>query len=122
MLINLDYQSRLPIYEQIVNTIERYVAVGVLKPNDKMPPIRELASTLGINPNTVKKAYDILESKKVITSMSTKGCFISSETDTVVEIKKQELLSSLEKQIQDILELGVSKKEILALIQKIEEK
>ena len=102
MLINLDYQSRLPIYEQIVNQIERYVAVGVLKPNDKIPPIRELASTLGINPNTVKKAYDILENKKVITSMSTKGCFISSETDTVVESKKQELLSNLEKEIQNI--------------------
>ena len=65
-MINLDYQSRTPIYEQIVLEIERYVALGILKPEEQIPPIREMATELGINPNTVKKAYSILESKGVI--------------------------------------------------------
>ena len=58
--INLDYQSRIPIYEQIVNNIEKYVALGILEARTQIPSIREMASNLGINPNTVKKSYDIL--------------------------------------------------------------
>ena len=121
ILINLDYQSRTPIYEQIVTNIERYVAVGVLKPNEQMPSIRELASNLGINPNTVKKAYDILENKKVIVSMSTKGTYISDKTDEVLENKKKDEIEKLNKQIKLLLSLGISKKELVDVIKNIEE-
>ena len=71
-MIILDYQNRNPIYCQIVQQIERYIALGILKANDPLPSIRELASSLGINPNTVKKAYSELENKKLIVSISTK--------------------------------------------------
>lgn len=118
ILINLDYQSRTPIYEQIVSSIEKYVALGVLKPNEQIPSIRELATNLGINPNTVKKAYDILEHKKVITSFSTKGTFISSKTDEVLENRKQEEIKKLEQVINSLQSLGMSKKEILEFIKK----
>lgn len=121
ILINLDYQSRTPIYEQIVSNIEKYVALGVLKPNEQIPSIRELASNLGINPNTVKKAYDILEHKKVITSFSTKGTFISSKTDEVLENRKQEEIKKLEQIINSLQSLGISKKEILEFIKKVGE-
>ena len=121
ILINLDYQSRTPIYEQIVSNIEKYVALGVLKPNEQIPSIRELASNLGINPNTVKKAYDILEHKKVITSFSTKGTFISSKTDEVLENRKQEEIKKLEQVINSLQSLGMSKKEILEFIKKVAE-
>ena len=70
MNINIDYQSRTPIYEQIVKAIENMVAIGVLKPNEQISSIRELAISLSINPNTVKKAYDILENKNIIVSKS----------------------------------------------------
>ena len=62
-IINLDYQSRTPIYEQIINEFERYVALGILKPKEQIPSIRELASTLGINLNTVKKSYENYKEK-----------------------------------------------------------
>ena len=116
ILINLDYQGRNPIYEQIVSTIERYVALGVLKPNEQMPSIRELAANLGINPNTVKKAYDILEHKKVITTISTKGTFISNHTNEVLESKKQEELEKLKIQVELLKNLGITEKEIIATI------
>lgn len=119
ILINLDYQSRTPIYEQIVSSIERYVALGILKPKEQMPSIRELASNLGINPNTVKKAYDILEHKKVITTISTKGTFISDKTLEVLENKKKEEIEKLETQVKLLLNLGLSQKEIVEIIKKI---
>ena len=86
-MIILDYQNRNPIYCQIVQQIERYIALGILKANDPLPSIRELASSLGINPNTVKKAYSELENKKLIVSISTKGCFVSSEVERAKEVK-----------------------------------
>lgn len=113
IMINLDYKSRLPIYEQIANEIERYVALQILKPKDQMPSIRELASQLGINPNTVKKAYDYLESKKVIVTISTKGTFISDNIDTVIAKKKNNLLLEIEERIAELEKLGFSKKEII---------
>ena len=64
-MINLDYQSRKPIYMQIVDGIERYVALEILKPEQQIPSIRDLATELGINPNTVKKAYEELEKRGV---------------------------------------------------------
>ena len=119
ILINLDYQGRTPIYEQIVSSIERYVALGVLKPKEQIPSIRELASNLGINPNTVKKAYDILENKKVITTISTKWTFISDKTFEVLEVKKKEEIEKLKKQVELLLNLGLNKKDIIEIIKNL---
>ena len=116
IMINLDYQNRSPIYEQIVTTIENYVALGILKPKEQIPSIRELASNLGINPNTVKKAYDILETKKIINTISTKGTFISDKTNEVLEAKKIEEIKKLNKQIDTLLNLGITNQEIKNII------
>lgn len=116
MLISLDYQSRTPIYEQIVLEIERYVALGILKTEDQLPPIRELATELGINPNTVKKAYSILESKGVIVSLSTKGTFISIHTEKVTQEKIESKISEIKNIIGELENLGLTKEEILKKI------
>lgn len=113
MIINLDYQSRTPIYEQIINEIERYVGLGILKPEEQIPPIRELATELGINPNTVKKAYSILESKGVIVTISTKGTYIAYDTKKIVANQIKEKIKELKSIIGELEKLGVSKNEII---------
>ena len=113
MNINIDYQTRVPIYEQIVKEIERLVTLEILKPGDQIQSIRELAYILSINPNTVKKAYDILENKKIIISKSTKGTFIA---DNVKEAKKEKInniIKEINKQIKELEILGLSKEELL---------
>lgn len=112
-MINLDYQSRTPIYKQIVQEIERYVALGILKPDEQLISIREMATTLGINPNTVKKAYSELESKGVIITLSTKGTYIAQNTQKIVDEKIEEKVKALKKIIDELEHLGVSKEEIL---------
>ena len=84
-MIELDYQSEKPIYEQIINEIKRNIIKGSLKPQEQIPSIRELASTLGVNPNTVKKSYNILEKENIIKSYSTKGTFISNKIDNFLQ-------------------------------------
>ena len=116
--INLDYQSRIPIYEQIVNNIEKYVAVGILREKSQIPSIRELANNLGINPNTVKKAYDILENKGVIMTISTKGTFISNNTKMVLENKIDKEINLIKDKIRGLENMGISKKEIIERIEK----
>lgn len=116
--INLDYQSRTPIYEQIVNNIEKYVAVGILREKSQIPSIRELANNLGINPNTVKKAYDILENKGVIMTISTKGTFISNNTKMVLENKIDKEINLIKDKIRELENMGISKKEIIERIEK----
>lgn len=116
--INLDYQSRIPIYEQIVNNIEKYVAVGILREKSQIPSIRELANNLGINPNTVKKAYDILENRGVIMTISTNGTFISNNTKMVLENKIDNEINLIKDKIRELENMGISKKEIMKRIEK----
>ncbi|MBR3882723.1 MAG: GntR family transcriptional regulator [Clostridia bacterium] len=117
-MINLDYQSRKPIYMQIVNGIERYVALEILKPEQQIPSIRDLATELGVNPNTVKKAYSILEQRGVIVTLSTKGTFITIKTDKVFEKTVEEKIEEIKKQINELEKFGIDRKEIIKRISK----
>lgn len=112
-MINLDYQSRTPIYEQIIKQIEKYVALGVLKQKEQIPSIREMASTLGINPNTVKKAYSELENKGVIQTFSTKGTFISENVEEIRKINIDSKINEIKGIINELEKLGVTKDEII---------
>jgi len=116
-MINLDYTNRTPIYEQIVNEIEKYVALGILKEKEQIMSIRELASSLGINPNTVKKAYTILENKNIITSISTKGTFIKENASNIKEQTINNYIDEINNIIDKLLKLGLSKEEILKKLQ-----
>ena len=112
-MIQIDYQSRTPIYEQIVLEIERYIVLGIYKPKQQIESIRELATSLGINPNTVKKAYDELERRGTITTISTKGTFIAEDTDELLEQKVKEKVKKIQDEIKELEKLGVSKEKIL---------
>ena len=112
MWINLEYRKKESIYEQIVSEIERYVAVGALQKGERIPSVRALASELGINPNTVKKAYDLLEKKGVIVTISTKGTFVSEEVDGIKQDKINEILQVMADKIKELERLGLTKKEI----------
>ncbi len=115
-MINLDYQSRTPIYEQIILEIERYVALGILKPNEQLMSIRDMATTLGINPNTVKKAYAELENRGVIVTISTKGTFIKDNITKVVNSKIDNIIKEIKQNILELEKLGITKEEILKRI------
>ncbi len=115
-MINLDYQSRTPIYEQIINEIEKYVSLGILKPQEQIPSIRDMASSLGINPNTVKKAYSELENRGVIQTISTKGTFIAQDTDKVKNDKIESKINDIKKIINELEKIGITKEEVIKRI------
>lgn len=81
-MIQIDLTSRVPIYEQICTNIIRLASAGVLRPGDKLLPVRSLASQLGINPNTVAKAYKLLEGDGYIISNVGRGSYLSDKLTT----------------------------------------
>lgn len=116
MNINIDFGKRTPIYEQIVEEVERLVSLNILSPNTQIPSIRDLACTLSINPNTVKKAYDILETKNIIVSKSTKGTFIADDVKKAKELKVNDLIKEILAKTEELESYGLNKKEIIKII------
>ncbi len=92
-LINL--QGRESIYEQIRSQISRFIDSGILKPGDRLPSVRNLAEDLGINPNTVMKAYQELEKNGYIYTLNKKGVFVAGDIDGQKD-KREEIMFVIE--------------------------
>ena len=79
-MFSIDSRSRVPIYEQLIQNIIGLIARGALQPDDQLPSVRSLARDLGINPNTVQKAYQELEAKGMIYQAAGRGSSLSTST------------------------------------------
>jgi GntR family transcriptional regulator len=77
MYLAINQASELPVYQQIVDQIKREIALGRLSSTDKIPTVRELAAKLVINPNTIAKAYKILEQQGIVVTRVGAGTFVS---------------------------------------------
>ena len=115
-MIILDYKDRRPIYEQVIEKLEELMIRGVLKANDPLPSVRSLAMDLSINPNTIQRAYAELERRGYIYSMKGKGSF-AAETSVMKEDRKKSLMNGLNEMIDEAVRLGLSKREIMNLIE-----
>ena len=100
-MLTIDLQSRQPIYEQLIYRMSELVALGALAPGEQLPSVRALARDLGINPNTVQKAYQELARRGAICSVAGKGRFIA-RGDTAGETLRMRCLEK----IRDALESG----------------
>lgn len=112
-LINL--QGKESIYEQIKTQIEKFIKVGILKPDDKLPSVRNLAEELGINPNTVMKAYQELERQGYIYTLNKKGVFVSKDLNSKDERIRKDAFNML----KTLKEEGFSKNELNEMLEKI---
>ena len=109
-MIVIDYQNRKPIYEQIVERFQMLIVRGVLEPDSQMPSVRSLATELSINPDTIQKAYTILEQQGYIYPVKGRGNFVSGGRN-LVEQKKENFFQKLRIVIREGIELGVTKEE-----------
>lgn len=120
-MITLDYADKRPIYEQTKEKLRELIISGVLKAHDKIPSVRELASSLSINPNTIQKAYRELENEGYIYSVAAKGSFVSprEETEKIRNERAGELMEILRHYTEELKFLGVSKEEIIKTVAEI---
>lgn len=112
-LISIDVTGRVPIYEQIYRTICGEISKGVLKENDKLTSSRALAMQLGLNPNTVAKAYQMLERDGIIYTVAGKGSFIANANGKA----NSALTKDFEEKAREALKAGVPPQTLIDIIE-----
>ena len=118
-MIQLDLKDPKPLYEQIKYKIKDLIISGVLKPDEKIPSVRELAQTLTINPNTIQKAYKDLESEGIIYSVKGKGNFISPLDKSSINLRRNELFAEIAKTTEELIYLQTEEKSVIDIIHNI---
>lgn len=117
-MLDIRTDGKQPIYEQLYNGITSLIASGSLSPEEKLPAVREIAKKLGVNPNTVQKAYAMLEQKGFIYSIPAKGSYVSSKTEAAKALQK-ESLRRLKETLSSAKTVGVKKSDILRTVNEI---
>lgn len=115
-MIQLDLKDPRPIYEQIKEKIKALVINGVVKPNDRIPSVRELAQTLTINPNTIQKAYKDLEAEGIIYSVKGRGNFIAALDSAAIGSRRKELFSELTRITGELIYLQTDEQSVIDII------
>lgn len=118
-MIIIDYKDTRPIYEQIVEKFKTMILKGILKPDEQMPSVRNLAMELSINPNTIQKAYTELERQGYIYVVKGRGNFVA-ESDRLLDDRVNELKIAVKEKAREALEYGISLEELIALLQELE--
>lgn len=117
-MLTVNFSSRTPVYQQLYDDVIRLVSLGVLKSDTKLPPVRILATELGINPNTVQKAYKMLEKDGYIYSTVGRGSFVSNKLDQN-QAEKIQAKNDLKESIDKTYKKGITKDEMIELVDEI---
>ncbi|QIB25933.1 GntR family transcriptional regulator [Caloranaerobacter azorensis] len=116
-MFQIDLKNRKPIYEQLVEKFKELIINDVLKADEKIPSVRDLAKQLTINPNTIQKAYRELERQGYIYSVQGRGSFVSKKIEKVDKEKVEKLKNEIIKNLSELIYLGFEKKELIKLLE-----
>ena len=111
------FDDNLPIYLQIIRILKYELARGKYQPGEKLPAVRELAMTAGVNPNTMQKALSELERSGLVYSHRTSGRFITDDKALLKKIKTDLAHEYMCSFLEQMRHLGVDDKETLEMIQ-----
>ena len=114
----LDLKSRTPIYEQLKNKTLELIMAGVIQQDSQLPSVRALAKELGVNPNTIQKAYQDMEREGIIYSVAGRGSFVS-DIESVQKKQRDVELKNLEEICIKLKNSKVSKQEVLSIVEKV---
>lgn len=112
-MFSIDVSGREPIYIQIEKSIIKFINLGVYEENSPLPSVRSLAMELGINPNTVSKAYRDLEQQGVIYTIAGKGVFVSK---TELESVHEKIASQIKAVVSDAKMAGMNKNDVVDIV------
>ena len=119
-MIQVDLKSRIPLYLQIVQSVKNDVISGSLQANDKLPSVRELSAELIINPNTIHKAFRMLEQEGFIYSLPGKGNYIMELKNAKVKEQQEQALKEIAVAVERAYRLGVSRDEICSYLERVQ--
>ncbi len=114
-MITLNYRDARPIYEQVKDGLRRLIVSGAIADGEKLPSVRQLASQLAINPNTIQRAYNELEAEGYAASVPGKGSFAVSGTRAEDDARRRELSLRLRETAAELRAMGMAQSEIESL-------
>jgi GntR family transcriptional regulator len=106
-LIQINYRDPRPIYEQVKDGFRKLILTEVLRPEERLPSVRELATELAINPNTIQRAYRELEQEGYICSVPGKGSFVMDRAEVDSE-RREALWRRFDETVRELKFLGVT--------------
>ena len=118
-MVHLDYRDARPIYIQIVDGFRAQISAGVLQSGEKLPSVRELATELSINPNTIQRAYRQLEALGWIATVQGKGCFVCGLPEYALD-EQRELLQAFDEAAFALVQRGFTRQQLAERLMKEE--
>lgn len=117
-----DLQDGSPIYLQIIRHVKQSIVAGTAGDGDEMPSRRVLSALLGVNPNTVQKAYRLLEEEGIIESRSGAKSYLVLDAEKVQRIREELLESDVQGVITTLKRMGLPKEEAISLVDRLWER
>lgn len=117
-MFEIRLEGKAPIYEQLFNGVSQLISSGRLKPDERLPAVREVAKQMNINPNTVQKAYALLEQAGLIYSIPAKGSYVSKQSDAA-EALRADAMKRLEAAMEIARKSGISVAEATEAVNRI---
>ena len=111
-------EEGMPIYQQILLYVKRVIIAGTIQNGDELPSRRVLSALLGVNPNTVQKAYRFLEEDGLIQSHSGAKSYVQVDEEGIRRIRNELLAEDARSVITAMKQMGLTKDEALAIIEK----
>ena len=106
-MLNLDYRDARPIYEQVRDGLRRLMVSGIIQEGEQLPTVRAMATSLAINPNTIQRAYELLEAEGYVSSVPGKGSFTAPHHQ-VDSARRDGLLRTIDETATELFFLGLS--------------
>lgn len=117
MLLTIDKLSRTPIYEQVVAQLEMHIQLGSFAQDQALPSVRSLSLELGVNPNTLQKAYAELERRGLCVSVPGSGRYVTADARELLAARSRLALGDLTDLVIKLRGAGVTREEILSCVQ-----
>ena len=110
------FLAKRDVYLEIAERYEKYITLGVLKIGDRLPSVRVAAGELGVNPNTVQRAYTLLEERGLIRTIPKKGVFVTFGNN---DEGRDEIRCEAVSAVMRLKEMGVSREELSKIIEEV---
>lgn len=110
------FNANLPIYLQVVDMMKTKILSGILEPGDKLPSVRELAVELGVNPNTIQRAFLELERDGFIRTERAVGRYVAENTELIRDYKNQQIQESMKTFLEHMESLGLTKEDVIVYL------
>lgn len=118
--MELTFDNNIPIYIQVLEYIKIYLMSGVFKPGDKLPSVREFATTFKVNPNTMQKALSELESMNLIYTERTNGKYVTNDQKVIDKLKDEYAITLAKSYFEGMKRIGLGKADSIKYLERID--